>query len=406
MTFSSGCDINTGQSEISADTPIRAMASGASTAHSVHLTKVASAGVSLGHEDPPNMSFRDPSHSSQVQSLLTVSPESHSVFGVDTQPRKKDDISPIDCLFCEHVATIPAGAMAEIDSVCQHNKTLVATLGKLGIHTDNHLALLRQNLSGAVNFLETVPMEMLGSFPLYRKYLESLLRLEPTIDQNVHTFRYPSKELEKDLLDGSYSRSPLLRMVNFPDDEICLALVDKINKETHGSEDTLTTFAEMVEKISECFPFLNKYEKRWPILIHLQWRFARSQYERHGAKLCTPAENECPAGRAESMWRAPSQSNQQAPPWSGCPVHPRVDWHAAPSKLQDLLMKLHMEELMPLFLEAQVRSDEEFEMLRHMDEKGRISVFELLDLPHVKLFQRWMLKIALADCNMRDPSLY
>ncbi|KAG6833707.1 hypothetical protein H0H87_002905 [Tephrocybe sp. NHM501043] len=82
-------------------------------------------------------------------------------------------------------------------------------------------------------------------------------------------------------------------------------------------------------------------------------------------------------------------------PLSNCPAHPPSGL-SAPEKLQVLLGTFGMEELTPLFLTAHVKSDDDYYLLRGLDERERLTVFdEQLRVLHVRRFQRWMLQFAL-----------
>ncbi|KAG5638271.1 hypothetical protein H0H81_000916 [Sphagnurus paluster] len=108
---------------------------------------------------------------------------------------------------------------------------------------------------------------------------------------------------------------------------------------------------------------------------------------------------------SRKVWNAASLrllKRKHETPWSGCLTHPPVPWTTAPTRLQVLLDALEMEELMPLFLKAEANTNENLNLFSKISENDRMSVFEELDLPHLRIFQRWMLKIVLRNLDMLD----
>ncbi|KAH0586904.1 hypothetical protein H2248_005740 [Termitomyces sp. 'cryptogamus'] len=81
--------------------------------------------------------------------------------------------------------------------------------------------------------------------------------------------------------------------------------------------------------------------------------------------------------------------------WSGCPNHPQGN-KEAPRKLQRLLEKFGMEELVPVFSAAHVKSDDEYDLLCGLDEVQRSVIFNGGQFRHVRPFQRWMIDFLLA----------
>lgn len=60
-----------------------------------------------------------------------------------------------------------------------------------------------------------------------------------------------------------------------------------------------------------------------------------------------------------------------------------------------------MEELMPLFLEVQIKSDTEYELLCWLDEEERLSLFEgLKSCQPIKPFQQMMLGLILKNMDV------
>ncbi|KNZ78415.1 hypothetical protein J132_00778 [Termitomyces sp. J132] len=90
-------------------------------------------------------------------------------------------------------------------------------------------------------------------------------------------------------------------------------------------------------------------------------------------------------------------------PWSGCPTHPPTpEWDHVPTKLQTVLRLFNMQELTPIFLMAQVKTNEDFDLLCGLGEVGRTLVFEQLELPYIRRFQRWMLAFLLKNIDILD----
>ena len=59
-----------------------------------------------------------------------------------------------------------------------------------------------------------------------------------------------------------------------------------------------------------------------------------------------------------------------------------------------------MEELVPVFIAAHVKTDDEFHLLQDLDEMQRLAIFDGDQFRHVRPFQRWMIDFLLAHIDI------
>ncbi|KAG6860628.1 hypothetical protein C0995_009277 [Termitomyces sp. Mi166 len=297
------------------------------------------------------------------------------------------DISFTACLSYRCVPYTFTANKLGLDAIFHHNKLVIDSLSSLGICSDkqlNTLMDLRMWSFGPDRFFDSIPTSELSL--LYRAYILRQLKIKQGLIPR------PSLEIEARLTSDKSKSSPIWKIIG-PDNGIrCLQFIKFSSLPLTGS-----TYQEAVDeqagrlgsrslsdlkgKISSAFPFLNEYEEAWPLILHFKWKKDQLRIEN-------------PMSLNETPYQVPR---------SGCPIHPPApEWDYVPTKLQTLLWLFSMEELTPLFLMAPVRTNEDFDLLRGLDEEDRIFVFEQLKLPHLKRFQRWMLAFLLKNIDFLD----
>lgn len=98
---------------------------------------------------------------------------------------------------------------------------------------------------------------------------------------------------------------------------------------------------------------------------------------------------------------------QKGSPWSGCLIHPLPRTLDASPKLLRLLRAFGMEELLPVFLFVEIRTDNDFDLFSYLDEEGRLSVFNLIGKTfRLRPFQRMMLEVVIRGAGINPLWLY
>lgn len=305
-----------------------------------------------------------------------------------------DPVGTVACLFCEHVPSIPAGATVEISCVFR-DRTIVEVLSQLGINNDRQFRILRRwEAQELERFITSVPTHLAGA--LYKTcILKHLLPNPSPATQRTHLIPQPSLEVENILMNSP--ESPLPRIIGVMRNQDVIHQIDEIERLVSEG----WPWTALKNEICEQFTFLKRFSNCWPVFFHIKWRKENMHSQASGSRPYT-ARSVAWRGPSPPLFEPMRQDDNATVPQSGCPLHPPTDWNRTPTKLQALLKALDMEELMPLFLAAHVRSNVEFKLLSELDEVERTSVFEQLDLRHVKPFQRWMLHVVLKNLTMLD----
>ncbi|GLB34843.1 hypothetical protein LshimejAT787_0204080 [Lyophyllum shimeji] len=326
--------------------------------------------------------------------------KTHSESQGRTHTIKTEDIEragTVACLFCEHVPCIPAAAKVEINLLF-HEKGVVDILGRLGINNDRQLRVLRRwDAQELERFMASVPTHLAGA--LYKTCILKKLLLGPgPARQPMEPIPLPPRQIRDVLTHPNSPESPILRIGSVRHGQDVVGRIDEILRlNSDGS-----SWMALKNEVCRQFPFFERYEDGWPVVLHIEWRKERMASQPLALSQASGSRKHT---SGTSAWPQPSSwpmDGDLTVSQSGCPVHPPEDWDNTPTKLQALLKALDVEELMPLFLAAHVRTNEEFRLLTQLSDAERIAVFQQLDLQHVRPFQRWMLDVVLKNLTMLD----
>ncbi|KAF8077837.1 hypothetical protein FPV67DRAFT_1463173 [Lyophyllum atratum] len=307
------------------------------------------------------------------------------------------------CPFCEPVFSVQAAAKAEIDFVFRERQHMIAILSTLGIDNDRQLRVLKQwtRKPGKLeDFIQSIPTALVGA--LYKTCLWKDPYFQPSfnsVGQRMHQIPPPSPDVEKVLTNSESSVSPLLRIKGLALNQ---DMVNKIDEIERLNSEGWTVLKHMIFKH---VPSLEDFEDSWPIFLHFKWRQGRVRYQNLGISVSKANGSEqCTRNVAsKAKFSSSSESMDNAvPPRSGCPLHSSMNRKETSTRLQALLKSFDMEELMPLFLAAHIKSNHEFNVLCELNDADRICVFEQLEITQIKPFQQWMLRIVLGNLDMLD----